>query len=224
MKTAQQCAVFLFNFNQTNTTPMKYKILTLLLLFSVISGAQQNLNLIPKPNSVEIKKGHFVLNEETVIVADENSFEAKYLQNEINNRTGLELKISSKYRSKNSIQFGVKIPDTTNFDREQYNIEVWKNKIHISAFSYQGVFYGIQTLVQMIPYEKSSEIILKEVSISDQPKFQWRGMHLDVSRHFFPKDFIKKHIDYLAMYKMNTFHWHLTDDQGWRIEIKNIQN
>ena len=101
---------------------MKYKILTLLLLISVISVAQQNLNLIPKPHSVKIKKGHFVLNKETVIVADENSFEAKYLQNEIYNRTGLELKISSKSRSKNSIQFGVKIPDTTNFDREQYDI------------------------------------------------------------------------------------------------------
>ncbi|MQP53352.1 family 20 glycosylhydrolase [Flavobacterium sp. LMO9] len=186
----------------------------------MLGMAQQNLNIIPKPNSVEIKKGHFVLNKETVIVADENSFEAKYLQNEINNRTGLEIKISSKYRSKNSIQFGAKIPDTTNFDREQYYIEVWSNKIHISAFSHQGIFYGIQTLVQMIPYEKSSEIKLKEVSISDQPKFQWRGMHLDVSRHFFPKDFIKKYIDYLAMYKMNAFHWHLTDDQGWRVEIK----
>src|SRR5574343_335484 len=220
MKTAQQCAVFLFNFSQTNTTPMKHKILTLLLLISTICLAQQNLNIIPKPNSVEIKKGHFVLNKETVIVADEDSFEAKYLQNEINNRTGLELKISSKYRSKNSIQFGIKIHDTTNFDREQYNIEVWKNKVHISAFSHQGIFYGIQTLVQMIPYEKSNEIKLNEISILDQPKFKWRGMHLDVCRHFFPKDFIKKYIDYLAMYKMNTFHWHLTDDQGWRIEIK----
>ena len=84
MKTAHYCAVFLFNFSQTNITPMKYIILTLLLLFSVISIAQQTLNLIPKPNSVEIKKGHFVLNKETVIVADENSFEAIFLKENIN--------------------------------------------------------------------------------------------------------------------------------------------
>lgn len=220
MKTVQQCAVFLFNFSQTNTTPMKYKILTLLLLISVISVAQQNLNLIPKPNSVEIKKGHFVLNKETVIFADENSFEAIFLKESIKNQTGLELKIIDKFTNKNVIQFGIKIPDTTNFDREYYELNISKSQIHISAFSYQGVFYGIQTLVQIVPFEKSSEIKLKEVSISDHPKFQWRGMHLDVCRHFFPKDFIKKYIDYLAMYKMNTFHWHLTDDQGWRIEIK----
>ena len=211
---------FFVNFRHTNTTSMKYKILTLLLLFSVISIAQHNLNLIPKPNSVEITKGHFVLNEETVIQAEENSFEAKYLLKEIKERTGLELKITSTSSTKNVIQFGIKIPDTTNFDREQYHIKVGKNKIRISAFSYQGIFYGIQTLVQMIPYEKSNEIKLNEVAILDQPKFQWRGMHLDVSRHFFPKDFIKEYIDYLALYKMNTFHWHLTDDQGWRIEIK----
>lgn len=220
MKTAQQCAVFLFNFSQTNTTPMKYKILTLLLLISVISVAQKNLNIIPKPNSVEIKKGHFVLNKETVILADENSFEAIFLKESIKNQTGLELKITDKFTNKNVIQFGIKIPDTTNFDREYYELNISKSQIHISAFSFQGVFYGIQTLVQIIPFEKSSEIKLKEVSISDHPKFQWRGMHLDVCRHFFPKDFIKKYIDYLAMYKMNTFHWHLTDDQGWRIEIK----
>ncbi len=220
MKTAQQCAVFLFNFIQTNTTPMKYKILTLLLLISTISIAQQNLNIIPKPNSVEIKKGHFVLNKETVIVADENSFEAIFLKESIKSQTGLELKITNKFTNKNVIQLGIKIPDTTNFDREYYNLNIWKSKIHISAFSNKGVFYGIQTLLQMIPYSKSGEIRLNKVSISDQPKFQWRGIHLDVSRHFFPKDFIKKYIDYLAMYKMNTFHWHLTDDQGWRIEIK----
>lgn len=220
MKTAQQCAVFLFNFSETNKTPMKYKILTLLLLFSVISIAQQTLNLIPKPNSVEIKKGHFVLNKETVIVADENSFEAIFLKENIKSQTGLELKITNKFTNKNVIQLGIKIPDTTDFDTEYYELNISKNQIHISAFSNKGVFYGIQTLLQMIPYSKSGEIRFNEVSISDQPKFQWRGMHLDVSRHFFPKDFIKKYIDYLALYKMNTFHWHLTDDQGWRIEIK----
>ncbi|MQP24598.1 family 20 glycosylhydrolase [Flavobacterium sp. LMO8] len=211
---------------------MKYKILTLLLLFSVICVAQQTLNIIPKPNSVEIKNGHFVLNKETVILADENSFEAKFLQKEIKNRTGLQLKISLNSNSISKIGFyylllpGVIIKTdslgnrSTNRNKGQYFLRVEKNDITIAQADNVGDFYGIQTLLQLIPFEKKSEIKIPYLSISDQPKFQWRGMHLDVSRHFFPKEFIKKYIDYLAMYKMNTFHWHLTDDQGWRIEIK----
>jgi hexosaminidase len=220
MKTAQQCAVFLFNFSQTNITTMKYKILTLLLLFSVISGAQQNLNLIPKPNSVEIKKGHFVLNKETVIQADENSFEAKYLHQFIKQQLGLDLIITTSSKAKSKIIFLNKIIEEKKTFKEWYNLSISKNEVVIKATEAHGIFYGIQTFIQLLPLEKSLEIKSLCLNITDEPKFQWRGMHLDVSRHFFPKDFIKKYIDYLAMYKMNTFHWHLTDDQGWRIEIK----
>ena len=131
MKTAQQCAVFLFNFSQTNTTPMKYKILTLLLLISVISVAQQNLNLIPKPHSVKIKKGHFVLNKETVILVNENSFEAIFLKESIKSQTGLELKITSKIPDRNVIQLGIQLPDTINFNKERYELNISKNKIQI---------------------------------------------------------------------------------------------
>lgn len=201
---------------------MRFFLFIASLLISLHCIAQNQYNLIPKPTTLFYKDGFFGLNKKTVIQADENSFEAKYLQEQIKNQTGLELKITSKFNSKNSIQFTVKDtdPNTINFDGEQYSLEVTTNKIQIVAFSSQGVFYGIQSLLQMIPYAKTSDIKLKAVSIQDNPKFKWRGMHLDVARHFFPIEFIKKYIDYLATYKLNTFHWHLTDDQGWRIEIK----
>lgn len=220
MKTAQQCAVFLFNFSETNTTPMKYNILTLLLLFSVISVAQQTLNLIPKPQNIEHYSGSFVLNSKTVIQADKNSFEAKYLQQIIEQQLGLNLEITTSSKAKSKIIFVTKIIEEKKSFKEWYNLSISKNEVVIKATEDHGIFYAIQTLIQLLPLEKSLEIKIPCLSITDQPKFQWRGMHLDVSRHFFPKDFIKKYIDYLTMYKMNTFHWHLTDDQGWRIEIK----
>ncbi|MFC4738829.1 beta-N-acetylhexosaminidase [Flavobacterium ponti] len=199
---------------------MRFYILLIFLFVFHLSNAQNQYNLIPKPVELKYQDGFFKLNSKTNIQADENSFEAKYLKEQIKIQTGLDLKISSKYTDKNTVQLIVNVPDTINFDNEQYNLDISKNKIHISAFSNQGVFYGIQSLLQMIPFEKSSEIKLNEVSISDKPKFKWRGMHLDCARHFFSVEFVKKYIDYLATYKLNTFHWHLTDDQGWRIEIK----
>ena len=199
---------------------MKYKILTLLLLFSVISIAQQNLNLIPKPQNIEHYSGSFVLNSKTVIQADKNSFEAKYLQQIIEQQLGLNLEITTSSKAKSKIIFVTKIIEEKKSFKEWYNLSISKNEVVIKATEDHGIFYAIQTLIQLLPLEKSLEIKIPCLSITDQPKFQWRGMHLDVSRHFFPKDFIKKYIDYLAIYKMNTFHWHLTDDQGWRIEIK----
>ena len=87
------------------------------------------------------------------------------------------------------------------------------------------VFYGIQTIRKSIPAEaKEATILIPAGEIKDEPRFSYRGMHLDVGRHFFPKEFMKKYIDLLALHNMNTFHWHLTDDQGWRIEIKSIRN
>ncbi|MDP5092104.1 MAG: beta-N-acetylhexosaminidase, partial [Polaribacter sp.] len=96
-----------------------------------------------------------------------------------------------------------------------------KNQIKISAKSSKGAFYAVQSLLQLLPPKTTSKsIAIQCLEIKDEPKFVYRGMHLDVSRHFFSVDFIKKYLDLMAMLKMNTFHWHLTDDQGWRIEIK----
>lgn len=107
---------------------------------------------------------------------------------------------------------------------EGYVLQVTPAGVDISAGTTAGLFYGVQTLRQMLPLEafKGGEWTaeLPVVTIKDQPRFRWRGAHLDVGRHFMPLEFIKKYIDTLALHKMNRFHWHLTDDQGWRIEIK----
>lgn len=199
---------------------MKYKILTLLFLIYTISIAQQNLNIIPKPQQIEYHSGSFVMNSKTVIQADEDSFEVKYLQQIIKQQLGLNLEITTSSKAKSKIVFLNKVIEEKKSFKEWYNLSISKNEVVINSTENHGIFYGIQTLIQLLPQEKSLEIKIPCLNITDEPKFKWRGMHLDVSRHFFPKDFIKKYIDYLAMYKMNTFHWHLTDDQGWRIEIK----
>ena len=100
-----------------------------------------------------------------------------------------------------------------------YHLTVDKNGVYIAGNNEAGVFYGIQSLLQLIPYTKN-KLTLPQLTINDYPRFAYRGMHLDVGRHFFPVSFVKRYIDYLAAYKYNTFHWHLTEDQGWRIEIK----
>lgn len=103
---------------------------------------------------------------------------------------------------------------------DAYQLSVNKRGVSIRGKNLPGVFYGLQTLLQLIPPSKTASLDIQCVEIIDQPRFSYRGMHLDVSRHFFPVTFVKRYIDHLVRYKMNYFHWHLTDDQGWRIEIK----
>lgn len=209
------------------------KKFTLILLFIVSIGySQQLLPLIPQPQSVEILDGNFILNQETVINADPTLFEAKYLQQELKKLIGLNLKIGMNLKSTSKISFYDIISGGFHNDEEaaakyysntnqgKYFLNIYQNEISISQSDPLGNFYGIQTLLQLIPAEQKSEIKLQCLEIKDAPKYAWRGMHLDCARHFFPVSFVKKYIDYLAMYKFNTFHWHLTDDQGWRIEIK----
>jgi hexosaminidase len=111
-------------------------------------------------------------------------------------------------------------------DEEGYVLDVTTTRIAISAKTGRGLFYGVQTLRQLLPADidapsaSAGALTLPAVRIEDAPRFRYRGMHLDVSRHFFPVDFVERYIDLLSLYKMNVFHWHLTDDQGWRIEIK----
>ena len=104
--------------------------------------------------------------------------------------------------------------------QEGYQLTVDAAGVRIAAASGAGLFYGGQTLLQLLPARPAATAAMPFVRISDEPAFGWRGAHLDVSRHFFSVAFIKKYLDFLAAYKLNTFHWHLTDDQGWRIEIK----
>ena len=199
---------------------MQKIIVLVALLWLNVTFSQNQLPLIPMPKEIEIGKKNFILNENTVINANKNSFEAKYLQTIIKEQFDLNLKISQNSKATSKINLSTNVPDAKNFEKESYYLSVDDKRIEIQAISQQGIFYGIQTLIQLFPIEKTPIISIMGVQIFDTPKFSWRGMHLDVSRHFFSKEFVKKYIDYLAMYKMNTFHWHLTDDQGWRIEIK----
>ncbi|WP_445721104.1 beta-N-acetylhexosaminidase, partial [Flavobacterium sp.] len=196
----------------------RFLILSLVFISKLVS-AQNPLPLIPQPQQIEIHKGTFTLNKETVIQPNYNLAEAQYLQKSIKELTGLDLKIQSAVNKQNRIVLAHS--EIKRKSNDGYELLISNKKfVAIYAKTPEGFFYGIQTFLQLLPIEKKDKISLPCLSILDYSKFQWRGMHLDVSRHFFPKDFIKKYIDYLAMYKMNTFHWHLTDDQGWRIEIK----
>ena len=127
--------------------------------------------------------------------------------------------VSTRKAPKNAVFFVPERPWDNGLPEEGYALYVKPDGISILGRN-AGQFYAIQTLMQMIPVDFKGEAKIPAVEIDDQPRFKYRGMHLDVSRHFMPLDFVKKYIDLLAQYKFNQFHWHLTDDQGWRIEIK----
>ena len=190
----------------------------LIFLFYLSSPAKEanTITIIPKPNEMKIGKGNFVLNPSTKIIYSQGlDKHADFLRDYIKFSHNFNLLITDKITetNKNFIYLNVK---DLNSDSEEYELDIQPSKIMISSESPKGVFYGIQTLRQLIHSGKKIQCL----KIVDKPRFVYRGMHLDVSRHFMPKEFVKKYIDFLAMYKMNTFHWHLVDDQGWRLEIK----
>ena len=186
------------------------------------------VSIIPKPNKITISDDNFVINRNTKIILDNsttnNLITANYLNDILEKVAGYKLKISTNNNNENSII--LKYSDDSKYGKEGYTLDVTESGVEILGSS-AGQFYGIQSLLQLLPTEifgnriiENIELAIPFVNIEDSPRFEWRGMHLDVCRHFFSVDFIKKYIDYLAMHKMNTFHWHLTEDQGWRIEIK----
>ncbi|MGZ5286513.1 MAG: beta-N-acetylhexosaminidase [Flavisolibacter sp.] len=195
---------------------MKYLLLAVSVLFMPAAFPQASIDgIIPKP--VEVKKGMgtLMLNEKTTILSPV-FFEkqAVYLQEQIQKQTGVRMPVNQA--SMTSIEL---VHNTINIVQpEMYELQVASNKIIIRAGSVRGLVNGIQTLLQLMPIDKTA-IQIPFVTIRDYPRFAYRGMHLDVARHIFPTDYIKKYIDYLTFHKFNTFHWHLTDDQGWRIEM-----
>jgi len=191
------------------------------LLLPFLGFAQ--INIVPQPVFLQAGDGIFSLSKTTRIqygTGTEKS--AKYLQDLIKEQYHLQLK-TERYvagsPSANTIQLALKAGKGI---KDEYDLNVKSSGISIKGVSAEAVFYGVQSLVQLIPLEEgaSSALSVPVVTINDYPRFAYRGMHLDVSRHFFPVSFVKKYIDFLAFHKFNTFHWHLTDDQGWRIEIK----
>ena len=185
------------------------------------SAQTADYGVVPMPQRIEMQRGDpFVLDADVQILVGEGlQQEASFLQVYLKELNGLSLPIAQKRQKKvNYIELTL-LPKVTG--PEGYVLTVNKKGITIAGESAAGVFYGIQTLrkslfTDSIVYSQ----ILPAVRITDAPRFSWRGMHLDCSRHFWSVDFVKKFIDLLALHNMNVFHWHLTDDQGWRIEIK----
>ncbi len=197
-------------------------LISVVLLFVIIScnsaiNRKSAIQIIPKPNYIEIKKGSFLLNKQTVVKYDSTQFlfAPDFIKEYLKNYTAL----GSLQENIISLEIDKNLAD---IGEEGYHLEITDTKILISALTEKGIFYGLQSLVQLIHVksEKKNKIEIPQCVIKDKPSFKWRGMHLDVSRHFMPISFVKKFIDLLAMHKMNAFHWHLTDDQGWRVEIK----
>ena len=203
------------------------KLIVIALLFSYLLASSQNtLNLVPMPAEVKIGKGVFSINKNTLIVIEGKGQNKNtlVLNEYLKNTVGYKLQIAKKNTASNTI-----VLNTNRLDSKisgSYILESNSKATTISGFDDAGISYGIQTLIQLLQTSnplsnvKKFSLSIPQLSIIDYPRFQYRGMHLDVARHFYPISFIKKYIDYLAAYKFNTFHWHLTDDQGWRIEIK----
>ncbi|MFA6333964.1 MAG: family 20 glycosylhydrolase [Bacteroidales bacterium] len=205
------------------------KTIKLLLIFiasfSVLTGYSQT-TIIPKPNRAEFGEGYFQMNENCVICTNEKSYSnLNYLKNKLVKATGFPFNDTRKLPSDNFISLdfsaGYNIPN------EGYLLNISKSSIIIKASSSAGVFYGIQSLLQLLPPTIYSGRTtghelwrIPVVSVEDSPRFSYRGMMLDVSRTFFDVQTVKKYIDWMSYHKINTFHWHLTDDNGWRIEIK----
>jgi len=207
----------------------KYTLLLLIigLLFLAIfqsceSQEKINISIIPKPVLLIEKTGEFEFGNEINIECKSKELQlvSEYLKTEIVANTNIQLNTTGK-------PINLILDNESEYENnEAYKLNIFSDKIDILAPTSEGIFYGIQTLFQLLPSEFFNESknnikwTVPCVEISDYPRFKYRGMHLDICRHFFPVSFVKRYIDYLAMHKLNTLHFHLTEDQGWRIEIK----
>jgi len=211
-------------------------LLTLLsLIFFTGCGPKEypKVNIIPRPYEYWVTDGFIKIDKHSKIVYDGHDtavrMVAEWLSMSLNSRSSSTVQVVQFSEVKS---LGNDIVLMTNLNDSLYGEEGYhlrhnnKKTISIQANHAKGVFYGIQSLLQLLPPATAAEdqhpdhLAIPAVTIHDKPRFAYRGMHLDVARHFFPVDFVKQYIDMLALYKYNYFHWHLTEDQGWRIEIK----
>ena len=219
--------------NNSIVTRFQNIFLLFIIISTILSCSKHKANdiaIIPEPQNLSIGRSTFTLDDKMTIfwgVNDVLKPQALYLSDLIDKTLDFELKLAEgdeNITSRMIILQLNKIADARG--DEGYTLDIGRKSVLITANTTKGIFYGIQTLYQMLISGKTVMengrrfIILPIVSIEDMPRFKYRGMHLDVCRHMFPVEFIKKYIDLLAFYKFNAFHWHLTEDQGWRIEIK----
>lgn len=175
--------------------------------------------IIPEPVEYAPAEGEFAITRQTRVYAADKQAEvsARYLIDYFNRHFGYELTLAKKETGDNLIV----LCDRHNGEISGgYRLSIRPEKIRIEGNDASGVFYGVQTLIQLLPTRSGILPRIAAAEINDYPRFAYRGMHLDVVRHFFPVEYVKRYIDYLALHKMNYFHWHLTDDQAWRVEMK----
>ena len=206
------------------------KLVLFLFLFSLATVYAQKpaIQLIPQPVSLQPAEGTFILTRTSTIGFDgqESRKIAEMLSQKLNLSTGFAF--TPQQDQAGSIQFTLNKAPVAQLGKEGYTLESSTKGVVITANEPAGLFYGMQTLLQLMPKEVESKIAVTAswtvpaVKITDYPRFGWRGLMLDVSRNFFTREEVKLYIDQLAKYKFNTFHWHLTDDNGWRIEIKSL--
>jgi hexosaminidase len=180
----------------------------------------QTVSVIPKPAELKVEEGSFEITPETRLIFDQSNKElvriAQFLNDHFEKYYHFALPVASDGTT------GIRLVTDASLKtgKESYTMRAGKTGVVITASAANGIFYGTQSLKQMLPVRASEKIAVPYVEIKDEPRLAWRGVMLDVGRHFFPVSYIKEFLDHMAMYKLNTFHWHLTEDQGWRIEIK----
>lgn len=191
-------------------------------------ASQPAIAVIPQPVRLTPGTGSFAITAATKIYVGPKNDELRRigqsLSQEIGRATGVQppvVQAAPGKQRQGSIYLTLNAPaPADSLGAEGYTLSVQPTQVVLAASQPQGLFMGTQTLRQLLPAQRTAAASLPAMEVIDKPRYSWRGMHLDVSRHFFSTEFVKKYIDYLALHKMNTFHWHLTDDQGWRIEIK----
>lgn len=184
-----------------------------------------NLDVIPQPQEIVLARDTtpFIIDRSTTIVYPATNEKmhrtADFLATFIKEMTGTEVRVSDKEKSSNAIILAV---DSTMGHPEGYKLQITPEKVFLTGGSEAGVFYGIQTIHKALPILKDGKVAaaLPAGTITDFPRFRYRGFMIDVGRHFFPVSYLKQMIDLMALHNINYFHWHLTEDQGWRIEIK----
>ena len=191
------------------------------------SISNESIGIIPLPSTYELKPGTFYITGQSSIGIDKSDPEmtalANYFNEEISDATGLSLPVN------NSGTIIFQLGEHKELGEEGYQLSISSDQLILSAYKHHGIFNGIQSVLQLLPPEIKSKTVQADatwsincIEVTDKPQFAWRGLMLDVSRHFFTKQEVKKFIDQMAEYKYNVFHWHLTDDQGWRLEVKSL--
>ena len=202
-----------------------FLLIMLVVTFFSCTRSSETPSIIPVPVSAEPGRGSFALRPTAKISYNDESAMpvASFLASTISRPTGFI--VGTEFGENGNLRLS--IDSLKPWKPEEYELQVTKRYVQLRAGTPEGLFRGVQTLRQLMPPAIETETVVSGmkwtipcVTVSDYPRFEWRGMHLDVSRHFFDVEFIKKYIDILALHKLNVFHWHLVDDQGWRIEIK----